>query len=600
VAANTSINLVDLDFENLKVSFKNYLKTQDQFKDYDFDGPNLAVLIELLAYNTQKTAFFTNMSYAESYLDSAQLRTSLFSQAKTLNYLPRSVRSASARIRLTWEASGESQPYVIPKGAQFSTLIKSDSFVFSMPETVTVSSANTTFTFESDIYEGIYVKDSYVYQSSLANQRFKITNKNVDMRSVAVTVYEDGSDVGDIYNVTTTLLDLDYKSKVFFVQTSETGHYEVLFGDGVLGRAPKNNALVVIDYRVSRGIAGNGARSFAIGFDPTGNSETTSDPEIEVIESATNGAAEEDNESIRYYAPRHFQVQERVVTPTDYEIALKAAFPEINAISVYGGEDVNPPRMGKVFISVDISNVDGLPESKKNEYFKFIEARSAFGISPIFIEPEFSYLQVKSKVRYNLNITTNSLNRIKTLVTNAIDNHNKVYLNDFNTILRNSQFIADIDDADRSIISNITAIRLYKKLTNPSTSQPTNYLMNFGLQLQNSAAFSFPHFESEGHIVESSPFKFNGEIVTITDNGQGTLYITKTTADGYHIAIKPIGSVNYATGTLILQDFLPDTYDGAAIKFYVQPFDKDIATTQNNILLIELDEVFLDVEGIKA
>jgi len=320
---SASLNLTQLDFFGLKNSFKNYLRGQAQFKDYDFDGSAFNVLIEELAYNTYKNAFMSNMLMSEGFIDSAQLRTSLFSHSKELNYLPRSKRSARATVAVTFEASGVSQPYTIPKGAQFSTLIKSESYTFTMPETLSVASANTTFAFTTDIFEGVFVSDSFVFLGS-PNQRFKLTNKNVDTSSVAVTVYEDGSQIGNIFKVATTLLDLTEFSKVFFLQTSETGNYEIYFGDDVLGRKPKLNSTVVVEYRVSSGTKGNGARVFSVDFDPTSSNELLATPKITTIEASKSAAEEEDNESIRYYAPRAFQVQERAVTTTDYEIALKA------------------------------------------------------------------------------------------------------------------------------------------------------------------------------------------------------------------------------------------------------------------------------------
>lgn len=598
--SNSSINLVDLDFDNLRNSFKNYLRTQDQFKDYDFDGSNFAVLLDLLAYNTTKNAFYTNMAISEGFLDSAQLRNSLYSHAKELNYVPRSKRSAKARVKVSFTASSENQPYVIQKGSQLSTLIKSESYVFSIPETLTVSSPNQSFEFTTDIYEGIYLKDSYIFVGSSTTQRFKITNKTVDTGSIAVTVFEDGNEVGETYKLSNTLLDLSYKSKVFFIQVGETGYYEIYFGDGVLGYQPKENAVIVIDYRTSKGPLGNGARKFSVDFDPTNRNELLSTPTLEVIEPANNGADEETNESIRYYAPRHFQVQERTVKDTDYEIALKSQFPEINAVSVFGGEEAVPPQMGKVFVVVDIAGVEGLPESKKTEYYNFIERRSPFGIRPIFVEPEFTYIQVKSKVRYNVSVTTNSINRIKTLVTNEVMNYNDVYLNDFNTVLRNSQFVTTIDKSDPSIISNITDIRIYKKLRNPSTGRGTNYEINFGMPLDEKASYQYPHIETDVHVIQSSSFMFNGTTSEIHDDGKGGLYITKTNESGLHEIIKQVGTVDYHNGILRLDAFQPQSYFGTSIKFYAYPADKDISTTKNNIITIESDEVLLDIEGIQG
>jgi len=594
---SASLDLTNLDFFGLKNSFKNYLRGQDIFKDYDFDGAALNVLLDTLAYNTYKTTFMTNMLHSEGFLDSAQLRSSLYSHSKELNYLPRSVRSAKAKILVSFEASGESQPYVIPKGAQFSSLIKSESYTFTTPETIIVSSANTTYEFTTDIYEGIFKEDSYIFLGT-ENQRFKITNKNVDTRSVTVTVYEDGDQIGSTYTVTNTLLDLTEFSKIFFLQTNETGYYEVYFGDNVLGRKPKLNSTIVIQYRISTGTKGDGARVFYPDFEPTGVNELIESPTISVIESSSNGSEEENNESIRYYAPRAFQVQERAITPTDYEISLKQEFSEINSVSVYGGELVTPPRFGKVFIAIDIADVDGLPEAKKTEYFNFLKRRSPLSIDPIIVEPEILYLAIKTLVRYNVNITTNSLTRIKTLITTTILDYNKVYLDDFDSTLRLSKLQQKIDDSDISIISNMTDVSIYKKI-NPSRGELQNIEINFNLPLLDTLAPQSDQYSStDQKAVYSSLFRFAGETCILEDNGNGIMRIVKF-SNTERIKIKNVGTVNYSTGTIILENFKIDDYDGAFLKIYGIPTDKDVASTQNIILQIEPDEISIDVEGIR-
>lgn len=583
----SNLRLVDLDFDNLKNSFKSYLKSQDTFKDYDFEGSNFAVLLEVLARNTFHNAFYTNMAISEGFLDSAQLRNSLMSHAKELNYLPRSKKSAKATVKISFEASSDTQPYIIQKGSQLSTMIKSESYVFTIPETITLASANTSYTLTTDIYEGIYLQDSYIYLDGIDNQRFKITNKNVDVSSVNVVVFEDNEEIGTTFKSTNTLLDLNHSSKVFFVQTSETGYYEIYFGDGVLGYEPKKNSKIVIDYRISNGVNGNGARSFSVDFDPTTRGELLTTPVVEVIEPAHNGADEESNESIRYYAPKHFQVQQRAVVDTDYEIMLKTQFPEINAMSVYGGEEANPPQLGKVFISLDLKNVEGLPSSKVDEYKSFLKDRSSYGITPVFVEPEYTFVKIESKVRYNLNLTTNSANRIRTLILNEIMNYNEVELNDFNTVLRNSNLISLIDDTDPSIISNITDVSIYKKMVNPSTTAESNYVINFGMPLGGNKPIT----------IGSSAFTLSGQTVEIVDDSKGYLYVIKQ-GDRTNSYIRKVGSVNYDTGLLVFENFMPHSYIGPVIKIYAYTRDKDISTTKNNIILIEANEVHIQVEGL--
>lgn len=601
MAANTtlgaSLNLTELDFHGLKNSLRNYLRKQDQFKDYDYEGSAISILLEEMSLNSYLNAFFSNMIHSEGFIDSAQLRNSLYSHSKTLNYLPRSSRSAKAKVRITFTATGETQPYVISKGSQLSTLIKSKAYTFSIPETLTVASADTNFSIETEIYEGIYNKDSYIFLNK-ENQRFKITNKNVDTQSVTVTVFEDGDQVGEIYKVTNTLLDLTEASKVFFIQTSETGHYEIYFGDNVLGRQPKLNSTIIIDYRLSAGTKGNGARVFAVDFDPTSQNEITSTPVVEVIESSRNGADPETNESIRYYAPRAFQVQERAVTPSDYEISLKTEFPEINAVTVYGGEEVDPPRFGKVFVAIDIAEVEGLPESKKDEYYNFIKRRSPLSIDPIIIEPENMYASITSLVRYNLNITTDSISRIKTLVLAAITDYNDIYLNDFETTLRLSQLSRYIDDSDVSIVSNVTEATVYKKI-NPTLGVSQNITIDFGLALtDNLPEQTITYKASDLKTIYSSLFRYNGENCVIEDDGSGNIRIVKF-MESKRVKMFNIGTVDYEKGVVTLVGFKPDSYDGASLKIYAVPKDKDIHSTKNVILSVEPAEIVVNVEALR-
>ena len=596
--ANTSINLVDLDFASLKGSFKNYLRDQNQFKDYDFEGSNINILLDLLSYNSYKNAFYLNMLLSESFLDSAQLRNSILSHAKELNYLPRSARSSKAKVRIEFEATGESAPYIIQKGSPLTTLVKNESYTFTIPETITVSSANTTYSFETDIFEGTYIQDTYTYRQGIENQRFKLTNRNIDTESLTVSVFEDGNEVSDAYKLSTSLLDLDETSKVFFLQPTETGYFEVLFGDNNLGRRPKINSTIVMEYRTSSGELPNGAREFSVDFDPTGSDELNFTPEVNTLENSRDGAEEESIESIRYMAPRHFQTQERAITASDYSIALKGQFPEINAVHAYGGEDLSPPQFGKVFIAVDITNVDGFPESKKTEYKNFIDRRSPFGIRPVFVDPEFSYLSVRSKVRYDVNVTSASRETLKSIIKNAIVDYNEEYLNDFNVILRNSKLETEIDDSDASIISSVTRTRIYKKI-NPRLGLSENFRINFGVPIIDTIPEKEDlHRATDVHALVSSLFIFNSEQVLLEDDGSGNVRIMKT--DGFiNEKIKNVGKIDYNTGQIEIDGLVVDSFQGSSIKLFVTPVDPDVVASQNSILTIEDDEIIIDLEEVR-
>lgn len=595
---HSSINLIDLDFNAIKASLKNFLKGNSQFKDYDFEASNMNLLLDLLAVDGYRNAFYTNMALNEAYLDSALLRNSVLSRAKELNYLPRSRKSTRARVKFTFDATGESAPYVIEKGSPLTALVKSQAYTFTIPETIVVASSNTTYTVETDIFEGIYVIDTYTYTQVDGIQRFKIQNKNVDTSSIVVTVYEDGNEIGDVYTFASSLLDLTEKSKVYFLQTSQDGYYEVLFGDNNLGRQPKQNATIVINYRVSSGPLSNGAREFTLDFDPTGVDELTSIVDVSTLQSGVDGSNEESIESIKYVAPRHFQTQERAVTESDYEIALRAAFPEINAVHAYGGETLSPPRYGRVYCAVDITNVEGLPESKKREYYNFLKNRTSFGIIPTFVEPSYSYLQVNSKIRYNINITSASKETIRGYVRDAVIGFRDSFLDDFNVILRHSKLENAIDQADPSIVSATTEILAYKKI-NPILDAFNDFTLNFGVAIrQDIPPKAKQHHREYISAVKSSYFTYRGELVALEDDGEGKLRIVKETSDN-HNAIVDVGTVDYETGEIKLKDFKIDSYVGSSIKIFIRPEDGDVVASLNNILTIEPDEINITLEELR-
>jgi hypothetical protein len=597
--SSSSLQLTNLDFSGIKDSLKLYLQSQDIYKDYDFEGSNLNVLLDVLAYNSYKNAFLTNMLFSESWLDSAQLRASVLSRAKELNYLTYSKRSSKANITVNFQATGESQPYVLQKGSSFSALVKSKTYVFSIPETITVSSINNNFTFTTDVFEGIYLKDSYVYNSSKPNTRFKISNRNVDISSISVLVFEDNKLAADNFTQATTLLNINEVSKVFFLQASDNGYYEILFGDGVLGYKPKDNAVILIDYRVCNDTQANGAKQFGINFDPTGeNSELTSQVVMITNETATGGAAEESLDSVKYYAPRHFQVQERAVVASDYAVLLKQAFPEINAISVIGGEDMIPAKFGKVFISVDISNVTGLPESKKNEYLAFIKRKMNLSIQPRMIIPEYTYYSINGLVRYNQNVTSSTSGRIKAIAVDTINTFDLKNLNNFDVTLEHSRLEGAIDNSDPSIISTSLNINVYKKIQ-PKTGIGQNITLNFGIEIDDTLSESAaPHSFTKKRSLSSSFFTYNGLQCVLEDDDAGNINISKKTDDIISKVIT-VGSLDYVTGKVQLTNFTIDAYDGNFLKIFILPKDRDITISKNNILKLEQDEINLKIEALR-
>ena len=591
MAANTSINLVNLDFTSLKESLKTHLKTQNTFKDYDFEGSNINVLLDVLSYNTYMNTFYLNMIGNEMFLDSAQLRESVISRAKELNYTPRSFKSARATVTLTIQTDGSVASVTIPKGTTFNARIGSNTFTFSTDENKVISGANSTFiSDEIVIYEGQYVNDTFTVNNSDTSQRFILSNPTIDTTSLTVTVIEDNGAEILSYLKATSLFDKQSNSQIFFVQGAENDKYEILFGDGVLGRKPKDNSIVVCEYRICKGELPNGAFKFT----SDGAIQTFSNVAVTTVSAAAQGAIHESIESVKFNAPRYFTTQERAITAEDYRNLLLLNFPEINAVSVYGGEEAVPPVFGKVFIAVDLKNVDGVPDIRKQQYYNFIKPRSSLSIDPVFIDPDFMYVDIASTVRYNLNTTALNSESLKQLILTAIQDYNGAFLDDFNTTLRYSNLIKTIDSVDRSILSNDTIIRPIRVVL-PEIGIEKNYDIDFAQELENNFAdLKKTHPSSYISTIESTNFVVQNKLVSLKDDGKGN--ITTITLDGTNnVVVNIVGTVDYETGKIQLQKLNITQYIGSGIKIFARTKRKDISSLLRTILTIKDEDVRINI-----
>jgi len=591
MAANTSINLVNLDFTSLKESLKTYLKTQNTFKDYDFEGSNINVLLDVLSYNTYMNTFYLNMIGNEMFLDSAQLRESVISRAKELNYTPRSFKSARATVTLTIQTDGSVASVTMPKGTTFNARIGSNTFTFSTDENKVISGANSTFiSDEIVIYEGQYVNDTFTVNNSDTSQRFILSNPTIDTASLTVTVIEDNGAEILSYLKATSLFDKQSNSQIFFVQGAENDKYEILFGDGVLGRKPKDNSIAVCEYRICKGELPNGAFKFT----SDGAIQTFSNVAVTTVSAAAQGAIHESIESVKFNAPRYFTTQERAITAEDYRNLLLLNFPEINAVSVYGGEEAIPPVFGKVFIAIDLKNVDGVPNIRKQQYYNFIKPRSSLSIDPVFIDPDFMYVDMVSTVRYNLNTTALNSESLKQLILTAIQDYNGAFLDDFNTTLRYSNLIKTIDSVDRSILSNDTIIRPIRVVL-PEIGIEKNYDIDFAQELENNFAdLKKTHPSSYISTIESTNFVVQNKLVSLKDDGKGN--ITTITLDGTNnVVVNIVGTVDYETGKIQLQKLNITQYIGSGIKIFARTKRKDISSLLRTILTIKDEDVHINI-----
>jgi hypothetical protein len=561
----------------------------------------------------------------EMFLDSAKLRDSVISHAKELNYLPRSFRSSSAVIKLVITSADTSKrSIVIPKGTSFTSRVDDFTYNFSTTENYVITNrtlVGSNIVYESEairVFEGNYLSDTYTvnYDRPLI---YKISNKRVDLESLLVTVFEDNGTTVQTYKRATSLFGHDENSKVFFLQPGIGDAYEVVFGDGVVGRKPKNNSACIIEYRTCNGELPNGAFKFI----NTARIDNEPNVVIETITAATDGAVAEDLTSIKFNAPRAFTTQERAVTSEDYENLLKANFPEINAVVAYGGEDASPPQFGRIFLSIDLQEVDGLPKIKEAEYRRFLKSRSSVAIEPLFVSPDYTYLYVNTNIKYNINLTGLNPEDIRTNVIDSILNHASANLNNFGRTLRYSRFIRDIDAAETSIISNETQVELVKYLTpvlsTTVTSTPTstsgslvsiatsgvvssgqNVTIDFKNPLKNDVpGKGTEHLLGDIHVVSSSTFTYNGiSNCRLEDDGDGVMRIVAVSGT-QHRTILNIGTVDYDSGIIRINNFNITNYAGTSLKIYAKPRTLDITSSQNVILNILENDVDVTIEQIR-
>lgn len=596
-------SMIDLDFKSNKNAIIAALRSQEKFKDYDFEGSNLSVLIERLAENAWKHAWLANMLYSEAFLDSAQMRSSVVSRAKELNYSPSSARSSTARVRVSFVASGESSPYVIQKGKTFGSIVKNSQYTFSIPETITVSSADENFSFETDITEGTYLRDAHVFFSTESEPipRFALSNSDADLSSLVVAVYENGATTPTPFQKRKTLLGVKPTDEIYFVQENSDGNYEITFGDGTFGRTPAPGSTVVLDYRICAGSLPDGASSFSINFDPTGSvsellTSSGENPSVTTLSQASGGSFRESIETVRWRAPRSFQAQERAVTETDYAELLVENFPEIKTVSSYGGELENPPAYGKTIVCVALKDGKDLADSRIAEYKKFLAPRKVIGITPVFVNPERTGVRIDTTVRYNLNATSASAERIASLVRATVLKYNADHLDDFGVTLRLSALSRAIDETDDSIVSSVTRARAYKK-TYPTSGRKNDLTGTFGIALAQ-ASPSVKKIDSN-RTLTSSPFVSNGTRVSLIDDGNGNINVVKTETDGTFSVIAPTGVVDYSTGSVVIRGLQVDSYDGTCLEIFVVPADPDIVAFKRNILSIEDSRVYVTVETVR-
>ena len=589
--ANTTLGLTTLDFNTLKDSFKTYLKSQEKYKDYDFESSNFNVLLDVLSYNTYMNSFYLNMVNSEMFLDSAQLRNSIISHAKELNYLPRSKRSAKATLDLEIPTVGI-DTFTIPKGTRFNASSGYDNYVFTTEEAITYRSSNNYFVISNlDVYEGNYVDpaDTFVMDYRKENPIFTLSNVGVDAESVNVLVSEDNGVTYTEYTYAETLFNLTNQSKVFFIQGADDNKYSIFFGDNVMSYKPADGSIVVVTYRVSSGLIPTGTYNFNLDDDLASFNEGNYGEggiTITVVDQPTGGSDEESNESIRFNAPRHFQTQERAITNDDYRILVLNNFPEVKAVNVYGGESVTDTvQFGKVFIIPSTFSGTTLTDSKKADIVEFLTNRSSLSIEPVIINPDYLYVTLNTKVYVDFSSTVYSGVQIENLVRSAIITYNDDYLEDFNVAFRYSRLTESILDSTDGIIST-ESVFLMKKITTPVLNQSFVTSFSFNNQVDSNEPVQSSRFSSAGKTYYITNQVIDPTTNNILDLSPNTLYKVEVTASGV-LVYETAGTINYITGDVSLNSMIINSYqNNPGLVFTAKSLSEDIYSRKNDIILI--------------
>ena len=500
----------NLDFADLRAQIKDYLRVNSDFADFDFEGSNFSTLIDLLAYNSYITAYNTNMAVNECFLDSATLRENVVSLARNIGYVPRSSRAAQAVVDFTVDLGTNDTKILTLKAGQVALGNQLGSnYIFSIPDDfVATTNDNNTATFSNlRIYEGIYLQKSFEIDYSQPNQRYILPNSNIDTTSIRVTV---SSTTDEIYTLYNNILKVDNTSKLFLIQEIEDEQYEILFGDGIIGKKPPAGAIVTVTYIVTNGKTGNGARNFSfVGIlkDDTDRTITDGISILTTQQKADMGDNIEDVSSIKYLAPRIYSSQYRAVTANDYTGIIPFVYPNVESVTAYGGEELDPPEYGKVFISIKPKNGSFLSQITKDDIARQLKQYSIAGIKPEIIDLKYLYVEVDTTVYYNTNATS-EVSELITAVTKTLTTYSQSSdINSFGGRFKYSKVIGLVDASARGITSNITRIKMRRDIV-PELNTFATYELCYG-----NAFYDQPN----GYGIRSTGFTVSGI--------DGTLYL---------------------------------------------------------------------------
>jgi len=602
----------NLDFDQIKTSIKDYIRANSNFTDFDFEGSNFSVLIDVLAYNTYITAFNTNMVANESFLDSATLRENVVSLARNIGYVPRSKTASKAVVNFSVQVPNASTTPSLTLDAGLVCVGTGDlttSYIFSVPESITTTvNQNTKIaSFENiEVYEGTFLKKTFTVDGSV-NQKFILDNPSIDTSTIVVkvTIAEDVNNpnaTGREYTQVDNILNINESSEIYLLQEIQDEKYELLFGDGYFGKKLENGSLITVTYIVTNGKNGNGATNFSYSGrvrDSLNNIVTPANlVTITTVSSARNGSDIESTDSIKYFAPRLYSSQYRAVTTRDYETIVQSIYPGTESVSVVGGEELDPPQFGNVIISIKPKNGEYVSDFDKEQILSKLKQYALAGINQQIVDLKILYVEIDTGIYYN-NSQTSSVNQLKTNIINALTTYSSSNVNKFGGRFKYSKINQIIDSVDNAITSNITRVIIRRNLK-ALIDQVTTYELCFGNQF---------NIKPIGFNIKSTGFTIAGETATVyfTDTpnkdskgnldgtGKGIISIVKETPDGkekYVVVIKSAGTVNYNTGEIIINpvNIKSTNISGNIIEVQAYPESNDVIGLKDLYLYFDVSK----------
>ena len=590
--ASNKFVVSDLDFDNIKSNLKAFLQDQPEFSDYNFEGSGFSVLLDTLAYNTHYLGFNANMVANEMYLDSADIRKNIVSLAKMLGYTPSSVKSPIANVDITINGATGST-ITMNKGTTFTSIIDNTTYQFVTNEDNTISPVNGVYKFSNiNLYEGTLVNFKYTVDSSDVDQKFIIPSINADTSTLKVQVQNSQTDTSKTsYTLASGLRGLDDTSKVYFLQESDTGKFEVYFGDNVIGKKLSDGNIVILEYVVTNKEEANGSSSFSLSSNIGGFTDVT----IVTKSNAQGGSEPETKESIRFNAPLQYTSQDRAVTTTDYETLIKSIYPNVQSISAWGGEDDETPIYGVVKVAIKPTSGNTLTNATKSDIITKLQPYNVASVRPEIVEPSITSLLLVVNAKYNKQATAKSAETLKSEILTTLTDYSTNTLSQFDGVFRFSKVTGLIDDVDSAILSNITTVKMRKEFT-PTLATSTKYSIFFRNAIYN------PH---SGHmaVLSSTGFKIagNNNEMFLDDDGQGNVRLFYLVSGIKTIQNATQGTIDYKTGEITLNSLNVASISNirgatsSRIEITVSPNSNDVVPVRDQILEIDVSNSIVNV-----